>query len=57
MLRKAQADWSLTRGDNEVDLTGSGRAAFEVEEQGLQDIDFLDMLTRLQGGPRTPGLA
>jgi uncharacterized protein YecT (DUF1311 family) len=50
-LRTSQTAWSDARGANEVDLSGSGRAAFETEEEELQDNDFLAMLHRLEKNP------
>jgi len=50
-LRNSQATWAAARGANEVDLSGSGRAAFETEEEELQNDDFLAMLRRLEKSP------
>ena len=56
-LRKAQAGWSLARGGDEVDLTGSRRAADEIHEERLQDEDFVAMLTRLRRPEPPPPLS
>lgn len=47
-LRTAQARWAEARAGDEIDLSGTGRTAFEIAEQDLQTDDFLAMLTRLQ---------
>lgn len=50
-LRNSQATWATERGANEVDLSGSARVAFEIEEEELQNDDFLAMLRRLEKSP------
>jgi hypothetical protein len=49
-LRKAQAGWAEARSDNEVDMSGTFRAASAIDEQEMQDKDFLAMIQRLAGG-------
>ncbi len=53
-LRHAQAAWAQARGGNEIDLSGTLRGAFVVEEEELQDRDFLDMIERLGAGRPPP---
>lgn len=49
-LQRAAADFFSARGANEVDLSGTARAALEIEEeQSLQD-DFLSSLKSLENG-------
>ncbi len=49
-LSRAQAAWGEARSRDEVDLSGTSRAAFEIDEEDLQERDFVAMLHRLQGG-------
>ncbi|MFC0510060.1 hypothetical protein [Asaia spathodeae] len=51
VLRNAQASWAKARADKEVDLSGTLRAAFVIQEQQLQRKDFGDMLARLEHPP------
>ncbi len=53
-LRRAQATWAQARGGNEIDLSGTLRGAFVVQEEELQDRDFLDMIERLRAGRPPP---
>ena len=53
-LRRAQAAWARARGGNEIDLSGTLRGAFVVEEEDLQDRDFLQMIERLRAGRPPP---
>ncbi len=46
-LSRAEAIWGEARSRNEVDLTGTSRAAFEIEEEDFQERDFITMLDRL----------
>ncbi len=49
-LLQAQAVWGQARSSHEVDLTGTLRAAFEIDERDLQERDFIAMLDRLRTG-------
>lgn len=49
-LTRAQAAWGEVRSRNEVDLSGTLRAAFEIDERALQEQDFVDMVNRLKAG-------
>ncbi len=53
-LRRAQAAWARARGGNEIDLSGTMRGAFVVDEEELQDRDFLAMVERLRAGRPPP---
>ena len=50
-LQKAEAAYELTRGDNEVDLSGTGRAAFSIEESEKVADEFLTNLRSLSQPP------
>ncbi|MFW7267097.1 hypothetical protein ACMAUO_03885 [Gluconacetobacter sp. Hr-1-5] len=54
VLTEAQAKWAAERADNEIDQSGTLRSAFVIHEEELQNQDFADMLTRLQGGHPPP---
>lgn len=49
-LRKAADAFFDLRTDNEVDLSGTGRAAFEIEERRALENDFLSMIESLEEG-------
>lgn len=49
-LQKAQAAWAQARSDKEIDLSGTSRASFGLDEENLQNQDFIDMLERVQNG-------
>lgn len=49
-LTRAQAVWGEVRSRNEVDLTGTLRAALVLDEEALQERDFVDMVNRLKAG-------
>ena len=50
-LRKAQAVWAHSRGDDEIDQTGTDRVAVTIAETEKQDDDFAAMLDRLGKSP------
>jgi len=49
-LRKASNDFIAARSQNEIDLSGSGRAAFKAEEEDIQKRDFLQSVQALEQG-------
>ncbi len=49
-VRKAADDFFDLRSDAEVDLSGTGRSAFEIEERRSLEDDFLSMIELLEGG-------
>lgn len=49
-LQKAEADFEEARVQNEVDLSGTGRAAFELQDQGRLRAQFVINLKRFAKG-------
>jgi hypothetical protein len=49
-LRKAADAFFNLRVDNEVDLSGTGRSAFMIEEQRSLENDFLAVVALIEGG-------
>ena len=49
-LKKASADFIQAREENEVDLSGSGRAAFEIDEENSLQDKFQKALSRFEAG-------
>ena len=52
-LQAAEA-FAKARGEQEIDLSGSGRAAFEIEAEDAVREDFLDLARRLASGKLSP---
>ncbi len=50
LLKTAADDFFITRSRNEVDLSGTGRAAFEIEEEDLLKKDFQKAISRFEKG-------
>ncbi len=46
-LQAAAKEFAKQRSQNEIELSGTGRAAFIIEEEALQKRDFLESLTKL----------
>lgn len=53
-LKEKQVLWGKARAQNETDLSGTLRAALEIDEEALQKKDFVDMLERLERKPLPP---
>ncbi len=49
-VRKAADSFFDLRSDSEVDLSGTGRAAFEIEERRALENDFVAMIELLESG-------
>jgi len=50
VLRKAADRFFNTREENEIDLSGTGRAAFQIEERASLEEDFIETLKKIDRG-------
>jgi hypothetical protein len=49
-LQAASKDFTKARIDNEVDLSGTARSMFQINEEAIQEKDFIESLQKLEKG-------
>jgi hypothetical protein len=49
-LQAAFKDFTKARVDNEVDLSGTARSMFQINEEAIQEKDFIESLQKLEKG-------